>query len=150
MTPIFLSGVGINAAVVRGDHLYFSNSEQALLARVPIDARTGKETSPYEILYRNSETVYPQGFHLGGGNLWLATGFNEVEMLTGISAEVGLHRRVAVKAPPPTRFAGTSDVKFAFQSDDAPKRRTFVSTVGRSEHECVAGHAVWSVPLQGT
>lgn len=83
--------IGINGLRVRGDHLYFTNSNQGTLVRVPID-EWGHRTGDFEVLARSRDSahIYDDFAFDRAGNAYVATHSSSVFKVTPHGVQTAL------------------------------------------------------------
>lgn len=88
--------IGINGLHINGEQLYFTNSDQAIFARVPVDSSNGTAKGAVEVL---ASTGLVDDFTLdNAGNAFIAqNGLNTIEKFTP-SYRSGVNGTVAVVA----------------------------------------------------
>ncbi|KIX03759.1 uncharacterized protein Z518_07312 [Rhinocladiella mackenziei CBS 650.93] len=150
MSPVTPSGVGINSVGIHGDFLYYDNSQKGSISRVPIDLQTATPVGPVEPLFQNNDTVFAQGFAFRGNSLWLANGFDEINLFSGATSpqiSTPLATEVVAGSPNETTFVGPSDCKFGRKPLDLKRGSLYVTTTGKSSEGYVYGGSLFRVDL---
>lgn len=81
---------------------------------------------------------------MADGKLWMAAGFDEIDVFDNFDKDSEVRRRVAVEA----RVFRKLSLVLAMSSSEVSApwgRRTYASTVGRSNPKWVAGGAIWRI-----
>ncbi|MAD86661.1 MAG: hypothetical protein CL912_27205 [Deltaproteobacteria bacterium] len=82
--------LGINGLHVKGEYLYFDNTNKATLNRVKVDLKTGEKRGEVETLVKSDiETIFPDDFTVDWeGNVWMtADVLGQMDLLEGVAAD---------------------------------------------------------------
>ena len=82
--------LGINGLHVKGEYLYFDNTNKATLNRVKVDLKTGEKRGEVETLVKSDiETIFPDDFTVDWeGNVWMtADVWGQMDLLEGVAAD---------------------------------------------------------------
>lgn len=143
MAPV--EKIGINDLAFHEGHIYYDNSDLGEVSRIPVHHELGTATGPAEVLIRNKKQIFPQGFDLRGGELWIADGFNQVMLLKDVDLTSDLE--VVAGNLNGTKFAGLTDCKFGRKAQDLERGSLYVSSDGAVDGEWVFGGSIWRVDV---
>ena len=82
--------LGINGLHVKGEYLYFDNTNKATFNRVKVDSKTGEKKGEVETLVKSDiETIFPDDFTVDWeGNVWMtADVWGQMDLLEGVAAD---------------------------------------------------------------